>query len=310
MKRVSFSKHIFQLISLIPLLVLSMVPRQAAGQMDSTSMANMATIKDTQETAISPLIDFISIQKSDNTIDLKATFKAKIKGSVTKLPGLMIRFVNTADTVEKDLGGAMTDMNGTGLLNCKAAALTASPDGKLHFKVFFAGNKSIDEGEEVLAIKRAKLTIIPVKEDSVYSVKLKLADLGNGTETTVPETNLGVFVKRLFSPLKLGEGKTDADGETSVEIPNNLSGDAKGNITLLARLDDNEEYGNLEASVVQPWGIPVSDEMKEMPRALWSTHPPLWMLITFIILMTAVWGHYIVIVYELFRLRKEPAETT
>jgi hypothetical protein len=31
----------------------------------------------------------------------------------------------------------------------------------------------------------------------------------------------------------------------------------------------------------------------------------MWMLITFIILMTAVWGHYIVIVYELFRLRKE-----
>jgi hypothetical protein len=35
------------------------------------------------------------------------------------------------------------------------------------------------------------------------------------------------------------------------------------------------------------------------------------MLITFIVLMVAVWGHYIIIVYELIRLRKEqPAAAT
>ena len=77
----------------------------------------------------------------------------------------------------------------------------------------------------------------------------------------------------------------------------------------MAKLDENEVYGNLEAAVTQPWGTPVSDELKALPRALWGTLPPLWMPITFLILMTAVWGHYIVIIFELFRLRKEEPKT-
>jgi len=92
-------------------------------------------------------------------------------------------------------------------------------------------------------------------------------------------------------------------------VPNNLPGDAQGNLTLIGRLDENETYGNLEASVVQKWGVAVSNKSQELPRALWSSHPPLWMLITFIILMTAVWGHYAIIIYELFRLRKEEPHT-
>jgi hypothetical protein len=109
--------------------------------------------------------------------------------------------------------------------------------------------------------------------------------------------------------MKIGEGTTDENGEASVEIPNNLPGDAKGNITLLVKLDESETYGYLEAAAVEKWGIPVSDKIEDQPRSLWSSHPPLWMLITFIILMAAVWGHYIVIVYELFRLRKEQPNT-
>jgi hypothetical protein len=74
---------------------------------------------------------------------------------------------------------------------------------------------------------------------------------------------------------------------------------------LLARLDESELFGRLEASSTQVWGISVSDQLKKMPRALWTSDPPIWMLVTFIILMTAVWGHYIVIIVQLFRLRKE-----
>jgi hypothetical protein len=161
----------------------------------------------------------------------------------------------------------------------------------------------------MIVVKRGRLEITPVKEDSLLTVKVKLVDLSSGTEMPVDSTTLGVYVKRLFSALKLGEGTTDATGETTVEIPNDLPGDAKGNLTLLARLDENETYGNMEASVVQQWGTPVSDEVKELPRALWSSHPPIWMLITFVVLMSTVWGHYLVIIIQLFRLRKEEPKT-
>jgi len=262
-----------------------------------------------EATTYAPLIAFISVQKSDNSVDLKATVQAKISGTLSKLPGLKIEFSVGSDSTIKKLGEVITDSRGVAIFNCKPEELTTDKEGKLILKASFAGKDSIESAEEVVSVKRARLEITPVKEDSLLSVKVKLIDLSTGTETPVAETDLGVFVKRMYSALKLGEGKTDEAGEALIQIPNNLPGDAHGNITLLAKLDENEVYGNLEAAVTQPWGTPVSDELKALPRALWSTLPPLWMPITFLILMTAVWGHYIVIIFELFRLRKEEPKT-
>jgi hypothetical protein len=258
----------------------------------------------------SPLIALVSVQKNDNTVDLKATITAKMNGTLTKLDGLKIGFSVRSDSAEKKLGEAITDNRGLAIYNCKADQLVTDAEGKLNFKVSFAGKDSIEAGEEVLSVKRARLEITPVKEDSVLSVKAKLIDLSTGTETPVDSITVGVYIKRMFSALKVGEAETDEAGEASVEIPGNLPGDDKGNIILVARLDENETYGNLEASVVQQWGKPVSYELKELPRALWSPHPPLWMLITFAVLMTTVWGHYLVIIIQLIRLRKEEPEVT
>jgi len=168
----------------------------------------------------------------------------------------------------------------------------------------------MEEGSGEVMVKRALLIMTPVKEGELYSVQFRLLDLSTGEEKPVPEATLGLFVKRSFNPLKIGEGTTDENGDASVEVPAGLPGDPLGNITLLGRLDEHETYGFLETASVQKWGVPVSNRIEDQPRALWSSHPPLWMLITFIILMTAVWGHYAVIVYELFRLRKEQPHAT
>ncbi len=253
--------------------------------------------------SLSPTLSFISIQKSDKTIDLKANLRLKQKGSSIKLPLLKVKFIQVADTASKDLGFVLTDRNGQALLNVKQEALTPDKGGKLHIKAIFAGNKQMETAEGELSIQKAVLVITPLKEDSVLSVKVRLTDAASGA--AVAKTNVGVFVKRAFFPLKVGEGTTDENGEATVEIPKNLPGDAKGNIVIIAKLDENETYGNVEADSQQPWGNAVSDKAATQPRALWSTHPPLWMLFTFLILVTIVWGHYIVIIFELFRLRKE-----
>ena len=284
---------------IIPLLALAvfLLPKSVSAQEDSTQ-------KEESE-KISPAIELLSIQKGDNTIDLKANLRAKIKGTLTKLSGLKVEFFQTGDIEDKKLGEAISGSNGVAVVNIKSEGITADTEGKLNFKVVFPGNSTFESAEEVLAIKKAKLILTPVKEDSALSVQVKLVDISSGAETTIPETNLSVYVKRMFSALKVGEGATDENGEATIEISNSLPGDEKGNLTLMARLEDNEVYGNLETAVIQKWGTPVSNVSKELPRALWSPDPPIWMLITFIVLMTLVWGHYLVIIYELFRLRKE-----
>ena len=289
----------------IVMLIAALWAGSVSAQTDST-----ATEEVTDSSApelISPLVEFSSIQKADNKVELKASFKAKIDGTLTKLEGLNIDFFILADSLENKLGQARTDKNGIASLICQPAVLVLDGEGKLNFKAVYAGSKTMESAEEELSVKRARLEITPVKEDSLLSVQVKLIDLSTGEEVPVPETDLAVYVKRLFNPLKLGEGATDENGVASIEIPGNLPGDANGQLFLEARVEDNETYGNLQAAVTQKWGVPISEEMKGFPRALWSSAPPMWMLITFIVLMTAVWGHYVVIIYELFRLRKEHA---
>jgi hypothetical protein len=255
---------------------------------------------------LSPSIELVSIQKADNSIDLKASMKTKFKGSFIRLPHLKVSFVAISESGEKELGHVITDLRGVALFNIKGDQLSMDKDGKVHLKASFAGNKSMDPADADVTIKRARLEITALKGDSTYNATVKIFDLSNGKETPVGDATVGLFVKRSFYPLKIGEGKTDStDGSVSIEVPANLPGDSVGNITLIGRLDESEVYGNLEASTVQKIGVVVEAKNRELPRALWSTHPPTWMLITFIVLVTTVWGHYIVIIYELFRLRKE-----
>ncbi len=282
----------------------------AIAQTDSTTQQPAAEAPVVEEELISPSVELISIQKSDKSVDLKISVKAKIEKKMRKMYGLKVNIFQVTDSADQELGSVITDRNGQAVFNVKAEQVATSKEGMIHFKTVLGPVKKMESSEAEVTVKRALLTITPVKEDSLYSVQAKLVDLATGEETPVPQAALGIFVKRSFNPLKIGEITTDENGEGSTEVANNLPGDARGNITLLVRLDENETYGNLEASVVQQWGVPVSDKIEDQPRALWSSHPPLWMLITFIILMLAVWGHYIVIVYELFRLRKEQPHAT
>ena len=279
---------------------------------DSSSKAAPVAAEQAASTApelLSPSLTFVCVQKGDNSVDLNVALKTKIKGTFIKLPHLKIKFVRVNGETEKELGFVITNGEGKGVFTVKDS-LVPDSEGKLHFKALFEGNKSMEPAAEEVTVKKARLEIVPVKEDSLLTVKVKLVDVGTGIEVPVKETELGIFIKRSFLPMKIGTATTDENGEAGLEIPNNLPGDTKGNITLLVKLDENETYGNLEASAMQPWGIPISAVIEEQPRALWSPHPPIWMLSTFIVLMAVVWGHFFVIVYQLWRLRKEEPHNT
>lgn len=293
---------IHQLVS-AAILLFTLLPGKGFAQADTTKKEASPAAEEPE--LIAPALNFFTVQKGDNTIDLKAALTAKLKGTVIKLRYLKINFLQLTDDTEINLGSVVTDGFGKAVLNIKADSLKTDKEGKLNFKAVFAGNKQMDPADGEMSIKRARLEIVPVKADSALSVNVKLFDIAGGKEMPVPETVLGIYVNRSFKPQKIGEGTTDENGEATVEVPNNLPGDVKGNIMLMAKLDENETYGNLESAVQQKWGIPVSNKLNELPRALWSAHPPYWMMITFIILMSTVWGHYLVILFQLFRLRKE-----
>ncbi len=288
------------------LLLLLLIPGYAAAQTDSTAAKDSSA---KEEELISPSLEFVTVQKQDSDVDLKATLKAKINGNFTDLRLLKVSFVQVLDTAENKLGFVITDERGKAVLHVKNSVLVPAKDGSLHFKAVFAGNKQMEAAEEEATIKKAMIALTASKADSTYNLTAKLVAPGTENDPAIKDVTIGIYVQRSFFPLKIGEGTTDENGEVSVEVPGNLPGDDQGNIVLLAKVEENENFGNLESATTQKWGVPVSDKIVNQPRALWSSHPPLWMLITFIVLMAVVWGHYIVIVFQLFRLRKEEPAT-
>ena len=78
LKRLAANTAVFLLLSVL------IFPITIYGQTDSTA------VKETTEETVAPLVEFSSIQKNDNSISLKTSFKAKINGTLTKLPGLKL----------------------------------------------------------------------------------------------------------------------------------------------------------------------------------------------------------------------------
>jgi len=164
----AFKKIFRRLFVSAALFIIILVPGSLFAQTDSLQKAD--TIVKEEASLISPLLEFISVQKVDNSIDLKVALKTKFKGSSIKLPLLKITFLLITDTAEKALGFVITNSEGKAVLNAKPDVLITDKEGKLHFKAVFAGNKAMETAEGEVTIKKARLEITPVKEDSLPTV--------------------------------------------------------------------------------------------------------------------------------------------
>lgn len=245
-------------------------------------------------------------QFADGTIGLNGLLRAKIEGSYQKVPGRKVAFFRTdAEGNEVPMGDTLTDANGIASLRFDKKTVTPGADGSYAFICRYDGDDKMNGSESDLMIKPALLTMEPVAADSTYSLRLQaVAESGEGPQP-IPGATVAVYVKRMFSSLKVGEGETDESGMVEVEFPAGLAGDQEGNLAITASIDETDEYGNLKATTVQKWGKPISYEIKELPEALWSGHPPVWMIVTFFVLMTMVWGNYAAIVFKLFRIKAD-----
>ncbi len=216
-----FIKSAFRKILRYGWMLLLCLPVNLFAQTDSAATKETETKE--EASLISPSLDFIVVQKSDNTIDLKATVKAKIKGTFLNLRLLKITFLQVSDTTEKNLGFIITDERGKATLNVKNEALIMAKDGSLNFKASFAGNKQMETADGEVTVKKAQLQITPVKEDSLLTVKVKFVAPG-AADSAGKDLTIGIFVNRSFNPLKIGEGTTDENGEVTVEIPSQPAG--------------------------------------------------------------------------------------
>ena len=275
-----------------------------------TSVQQVDTTKtpaaEEEETTIKSKTSLSADQYPDGTIVLNGLLRAKIEGSYQKLPERKIDFfVLNAAGEEVAIGDTMTGVNGVAKIRINKATLAKGEDGSYSFIARYAGDDRFDGSESDLTLKSAMLVMEPRKEDSTYMISLKAtADSPDGP-MPIAAAVVSVYVKRMFSSLKVAEGETDESGMVEVEFPTGLPGDENGNVEITAMIEETDEYGNLSAASTQPWGFAVSNAFVESPKALWSPHPPTWMVVTFFILMGAVWIHYGIVIFNLIKIKRD-----
>lgn len=161
-----------------------------------------------------------------------------------------------------------------------------------------------EEGEKV-AIIRLSFT----EEDGQKYITANLNEWAQDSiGSPIAEVDLYFYVERTFSLLPIGDifNTTDENGEVTIEFPMDLPGDDHGNVVVIAKLEDAENYPDAEVSETIDWGIPTDQNPHAENRTLWSAgaNAPLSLLFLTNSLIAIAWGIIFYIGYKLYRISR------
>ncbi len=129
--------------------------------------------------------------------------------------------------------------------------------------------------------------------------------LTDKTNNPVAGAEIGLFVKRYFGNLKLGESSTTNDqGIAFFDFPKDLPGDKKGNVVIISKV--NAGGNETEKKDTMAIGIPTDKPPLTANRAMWNVmaKAPLWLLLSYSFVVIGIWGFLIYIIILLVKLKK------
>ena len=236
---------------------------------------------------------------------LKTTAKAKINGKFTPVGGVHVKFYINSESPEHLLGSAKTDANGQ-------AALMIPPGAKDEWnkspkQSFLAIADSTDLYKAVST--SIDLTKARIKLDTAEDKKINatLVEQQGSNWAPVKGVDMKIAVKRLGGDLNVTETPTvttDSLGVASADFKLlNLPGDLKGNLVLVASVEDNDIYGNLSTERTVPWGTPTDYVSDYDKRSLFARagRAPFWLIWMASGITLSVW---LVLFYLFLQIRK------
>jgi len=221
--------------------------------------------------------------------------------------GLSVQFslINGEETLI--LGNAMSSADGIAELNIANGTMEYPKDeeGYIYFTASFDGSDAYWEAEEELMVKDVELSIRFEEEGDDKLVYFEGIIFGPEEEWPLADDDLYFYIPRMFSDMKIADGWFEEDGTGYIDFPTAVIGDSAGNVLVIARLEDHYDYGNVEVSDMINWAIPKRLIKAEGPvRELWTPIAPTWMIITLIIMLAGVWGHYIYAIVQLIGIKR------
>ena len=215
-----------------------------------------------------------------------------------------IHFYSVSDTSKALLDKIMTDKNGEAVYMIEDhEKIYKDSSGLMVIEVEFKGNSSSTSAKKDIEVKQVELKISFVQDDTIKYIIVEANEIeADNTTTPIEELDISLYIKGTFSLLNIGQKATDEDGNIMLEFPVEMPGDTLGVLTIIAKIDESDNYGTVESMGVINWGKPVPLKV-EKHRGLGDTDAPLWMVYTLIILLSAVWFHYFYVLFLIIKIK-------
>lgn len=160
-------------------------------------------------------------------------------------------------------------------------------------------------------ISKSRIVLDTLNAEGARSVSVTVESFENGAWVPAKEVEVKIGVQRLGGMLRIGEEEsytTDSLGQAVGEfkLDSIPATDKKGIITLMAKVDDNETFGNVSIEKAVPWGVYYTSENKYGERTLWAPARlvPYWLLFMAISIIAGVWGVIIYLIFQIIRIKK------
>ncbi len=236
---------------------------------------------------------------------LKANTKAKIEGKFKQVSGIPVSFYIRSESPANLLGKATTDDHGLAALPIPATAKDEwNKSPAQSFLVVSDSTQLYSAVTTSIDLIKARIKLDTAEDKKIIAL---LVEQKGSEWVPVKGVDMKIAVKRLGGDLNINETPsytTDSLGVVNADFKLlKLPGDATGNLVLIAKVEDNDMYGNMSTERIVPWGTPsnyVSDYNK---RSLFARagRPPYWLLWMASSITLSVW---IVIFYLFVQIRK------
>ncbi|MDP3394271.1 hypothetical protein [Sediminibacterium sp.] len=251
------------------------------------------------------LLSLAYFNNNNQTQYLKATAKSKVNGKFQQVANVSIAFYIDDASSKVLLGKATTDHSGNAIMQIKSVASEIwKSSATQNFSVSTQEDKLYNASEANLAIVKAKISLDTLEDKSIVATLLELKD---SNWLPIKEVDIRVAVKRMLGELNVAETATytsDSLGMVTAEFTrDSLPGDSKGNLILIAKLDEHELYGNLTAEMIVPWGIKPLVHSTFNDRSLFARKglTPIWLELLAYSIILIVWS---IIIYLIFQIKK------
>ncbi len=250
-------------------------------------------------------LSLVCTQLGEKQVEVMATLKARINKKYSPVQTAEVEIYALTDSSDVLLGKDISNAKGIVRYIIDSKDILQLTEGGTHgVKVVFRGDEGHKSSKRTSSFKPAVLEIITTENDSVKTIEVQLV-VADDTAASLSGVEISIQVPRMFSNLPIETETTDDNGKAEFTFPNDLPGGFEGILDISAIADDTDEYATLQNNIKKEWGIPVTSLVAHTERELFSPNAPLWMVLSFAMLMILVWGHFIIVIYKLNLVRKE-----